>query len=120
MQKRRLFLSRIVCCLSVSDGGGSRRGSSAFRPAGERRMQSPRASVAALRNGASYTHQSVGFSHGPTVMFGSWIDGGRQTTVTTAQSRDVYASRINLTEIALHCVPKERPPFYFSNNSIKN
>ena len=22
--------------------------------------------------------------------------------------------------VELHCVPKKRPPFYFSNNSVKN
>ena len=64
---------RAVCFRGVVDGGWSVRRSSALRPAGKWHQQSPRASVAALRNrrGARYINQSISCSWRPVVMCGS-------------------------------------------------
>ena len=51
--------------------------------------------------------------------FSPWINALRNGTKLVATAPRVFLQpRENVAK--LHCLPKERPPFYFSNNPVKN
>jgi len=52
-------------------------------------------------------HSSVDGSHNETQLMSVFV------IQSVKQTADLYI-------YILHCVPKKRPPFYFSNNSVKN
>ena len=73
-----------------------------------------------------YLQQDVGKLRPQPVMAVSKLVGAKwkpKVTVVVAVYQLQYVSvahKHSRTAIDVHCVPKKRPPFYFSNNSVKN